>query len=416
MDNTNINAAVGAQPTAGSTPPPQSLPGSRREWHVGRWLARFVLALCFLTGFYLSVFPMGRATVRSLAILPGLLSAAQPPWEAPVAEPIQHTQTTIPSSAGTVSLDIYAPVGSVPPVPGTREGVLVIPGVGDQRKDAQLVNFSETLAHAGMVVMDMTTQALLNLRLDAGDTQAVIQAFHALQHWPGVSARRSGMFGISGAGALMCFAAADPSIRGQVAFLALFGSYFDTTTLLEAIGRRAVDVDGKLQPWNPVYFPMQVLADTIAPLLPGSDGQVLENTFAPNGGGKLTADQVAQLDPSSAAVYHLLAGDEPGQVAANLAALSPPVKTLLIALSPARVVDQIRAPIYLLHDRSDQYVPVTESQEFAAALASIHHPYDFAEFGIFQHTEVRANLDLGQILGDGRNLLRLISDVAQSGS
>jgi acetyl esterase/lipase len=387
-----------------------------RERRVGAWLARAALALCFLAGFYLSVFPSGRATVRALSILPGLLEAAQPPWEEPVAEPITHSQRTLASPTGTVYLDIYAPSTDAPPVPGTREGILLIPGVGDQRKDAQLINFSRTLASSGLVVMDLTTQTLISNRLDAGDEEGIAQAFEVLQRWPGVGANRVGLLGFSAGGPLMCFAAADARVRDKVAFVTLFGGYFDARTLLQTIGRRELTENGETQPWHPVYYPLQVLANTIAPLLPGNDGQMLANAFAPNGSESLSPAQIARLAPSSAAAYHLLAGDEPGLVDANLAALSPEVRALLSSLSPSRVINQIHAPIYLLHDRSDQFVPVSESLEFAAALARLHHPYDFAEFGIFQHVEVRANSGFSQLVGDGLSLLRLASEVMQAGS
>jgi len=384
--------------------------------YIGAWLARVALALGFLTGFSLSVLPPGRAITRAFSILPGLLAAAQPAWQAPIQESVTHTRRTLVAPTGTAYLDIYAPAADAPPVPGAREGILLIPGVGDQRADAQLINFSQTLASSGLVVMDMTTQTLIENRLDAGDTGAVVQAFVLLQHWPGVGARRVGLLGFSAGGPLMCFAAADARMRDQVAFVTLFGGYFDTTTLLQTIGRRALSEQGQTQAWHPVPYPLQVLADTLAPLLPGNDGQTLASAFAPNGSLSLSPAQVALLDPSSAAAYHLLAGDQPTRVNANLAALSPQVKTLLSSLSPSRVVSLMHAPIYLLHDRSDQFVPVSESLEFAATLARLHYPYDFAEFGIFQHVEVRTNAGFSQLVSDGQSLLRLASEIMQAGS
>jgi dienelactone hydrolase len=383
---------------------------------VGRWLARLLLALCFLGGFYFSVFPTGRAQARALLILPGLLSASQLAWQDPVVEPIKHSEETLAFSNGTMYLDIYEPVNSVPPLPGSREGLVVIPGVGDQRGDAQLQNFSETLAESGLVIMDLTTSTLIANRLDARDASAAVKAFTLLQRWPGVNPAHVGLLGFSAGGPLMCFAAADPQIRAAVSSLTLFGSYYDTTTLLEDIGRRALSVDGQLQPWHVVPYPLQVLANTIAPLLSTNDAQLLNMAFGPTGSDTLPPAQVAQLSSEGAAIYHLLAGDEPGQVAANLAALSPQVRALLNGLSPSSVADQISAPVYLLHDRTDQFVPFTESSEFAARLTSLHHPYDFAEFGIFQHVEVRADLGISQLLGDGSNLARLISEVVQAGS
>lgn len=403
------------------TPPRQPAAGRRKarggRWRrVGRWLARGLLVLCFAGGFYCSVFPGGRAAVRALTVLPGILSASQPAWQAPVVEPVTHTQETLSSASGTVFLDVYAPAAGAPPIPGGREAMLIITGVGDNREEPQVVNFSQTLARAGIVAMNVTTPALIENRVDAIDRNAVVQAFRRLQHWPSVGSTRVGMFGISAGSALICLGAADQRIRGQVAFISLLGPYFDTTTLLEALGRRALLVDGKLQPWQPVAVPLQALSSTIAPYLPNGNGPVLVNAFASYPAGALSSEQLAQLAPESAAIYHLLAGDQPARVAANLAALSPELRAALVTLSPSSVVRQLRAPLYLLHDRNDQFVPVSESREFAAALAGLHHSYDFAEFGIFQHADVRAGVSPLQLLGDGQNLFRLLGKVAQAGS
>jgi dienelactone hydrolase len=412
----NVPADRPTRPAGDPDADAQTATKQRRRRNIGTWLARVLLALGFLAGFSLSVLPAGRAMTRALSILPGLLAAAQPAWEAPIQEPITHTRRTLAAPGGTAYLDIYAPDGAPPPVPGAREGVLLIPGVGDQRTDAQLINFSHTLASSGLVVMDMTTQTLIENRLNAADKEAVVQAFVLLEHWPGVGAKRVGLLGFSAGGPLMCFAAADARIRDQVAFVTLFGGYFDATTLLQTIGRRELVANGQAQPWHPVPYPLQVLADTLAPLLPGNDGQTLASAFAPNGSLSLSPAQVAHLDPSSAAAYHLLTGDEPAQVNANLEALSPQMKALLSSLSPSQVVSQMHTPIYLLHDRSDQFVPVSESLEFAATLARLHYPYDFAEFGIFQHVEVRTNSGFSQLVSDGQSLLRLTSEVMQAGS
>jgi acetyl esterase/lipase len=310
---------------------------------------------------------------------------------------------------------VYEPTNSAPVLAGKREAVLVVPGVGDERKVPQLINFSQTLARAGVVVMDMVTPTLLQYRLDVGDKEAVVPAFRALQHWPGVAPERVGMVGFSAGGALMSLAAADQRIRAQVAFLTLFGGYFDARTLLQTSGRRTLTVNGQSQPWSPVAVPLQVLSNTVAPFLPYQDGQLLSTNFATQD-KRLTADQLAQLSPAGAAMYHLLAGDQPDQVAANLAALPESVTSLLANLSPSSVLAHILAPIYLLHDRSDQYVPYSQSHEFADALAHQHHAYDFAEFGIFQHVEVKADLGWLQLVGDGKNLLRLIDKVVQVAS
>ncbi len=241
---------------------------SRHKLKRRNYFARAALMLIFGFGFFFSVIPVGRAATRALFILPALVLASQPGLVTAGEDSVQHIRKTIPSNSGPVYLDVYEPTSPSPPIPGSREGLVFIPGVGDNRADPQLINFSQALARAGLVVMDITTPTLINYALSSDDSDAVVQAFKALSHWPGVGANRVGIIGLSASNALACFAAADPRIRDSVAFITLFGGYFNARTLLQAIGRRALDVDGHLQSWQPQYVPIQVLSNIIAPLLP----------------------------------------------------------------------------------------------------------------------------------------------------
>jgi hypothetical protein len=383
---------------------------TRHKRKLGSIVARIALVLLFVIGFFLSAFPMGRATLRTMLLLPTLLMASEPAPLTLLDEPVRRTQMIISSASGPVYVDVYVPKTATTPIPGTRGGLIMIPGIGDNRNVPQLVNLSLAFAHAGLVVMNMTTPTLAHYNLSAQDSDGVVQVFKVLAQWPGVSADRIGLVGFSGGGPIICFAAADPRIRDQVAFVALFGSYFNATSLLRAVGRRALTVDGRTQVWQPNPFPIQVLANVISGTLPPSEGSRLQSAFTPSG-KPLTAQDLARFSPGTVAAYHLLAGDEPDQVDINLAELPSQAHTLLDELSVNRVIGQIHVPIYLLHDRSDTSVPFTESRDFAAALMGIHHPYDFAEFGIFQHVEVRAGLGIGQVLSDSPRLFRILSKI-----
>jgi dienelactone hydrolase len=382
----------------------------RRFTKVGMWLARVVLGLLFALGLFLSLTPGGHAVARTVLVVPALISAGQPASLKLLGDQVRHVQKTIPSRGGTVYLDIYEPTTSVPPLPGSREGLVLIPGVGDNRQVPQLINLSEALARAGIVVEDMTTPTLINNDIAPVDSDGVVQAFKYLSRWPGVGAGRIGIAGFSGGGPLACLAAIDPRIRDRVAFVTLFGSYFNAESVLRVYGRRAMIVNGHSIPWYPAQYPLQVLADVMANGLSSYDGTLLVSAFVPNG-TPLDAADLASMSPAAVAAYHLLAGDEPQRVNQNIAALSPQVHTLLSELSPSSVYTKIKAPIFLLHSRDDTSLPVTESQMFAAALARIHHPYDYAEFGIFNHVLVQSNLSFFQILGDAPALFRLLYEI-----
>jgi dienelactone hydrolase len=379
------------------------------------WLARAVLLALLLLGALLSLVPTGRAALRGTLLVPAVLL---PNKQTPLTlsgSAVRHTTMEISARSGPVYLDIYEPDDATPPLPGAREGVVVIPGIGDERKDSQLINLSVSLAREGIVVMDLTTPALIEKRLDPDDVDAVVQAFQTLAKHPSVGAGRAGILGVSGGGDLGMLAAADPRIRDQLGFMMLFGGYYDATSLLRDFGRRALDVDGALQPWTPNPVPVEALARTIAPTLSASEGKLLVGALK-EGGKPLTATQLASLSPGALAAYHLLHGDDPAHVDANIAALSPAMQRDLVALSPSAALDDIRAPIYLLHDRNDTYVPFTESRAFAAALVKANHPHDFVELNIFAHVEVKYGQGIGPLVGDGARLFGILTELLQHAS
>ena len=379
------------------------------------WLARAVLLALLLLGALLSLLPTGRAALRGTLLVPAVLLPNKQTPLTVSGSAVRHTTMEISARSGPVYLDIYEPDDATPPLPGAREGVVVIPGIGDERKDSQLINLSVSLAREGIVVMDLTTPALIEKRLDPDDVDAVVQAFQTLARHPSVGPGRAGILGVSGGGDLGMLAAADPRIRDQLGFIMLFGGYYDATSLLRDFGRRALDVDGALQPWAPNPVPVEALARTIAPTLSASEGKLLVGALK-EGGKPLTAAQLASLSPGALAAYHLLHGDDPAHVDADIAALSPAMQRDLVALSPSAVLGDIRAPIYLLHDRNDTYVPFTESRAFAAALVKANHPHDFVELNIFAHVEVKYGQGIGPLVGDGARLFGILTELLQHAS
>ena len=195
--------------------------------------------------------------------------------------------------------------------------------------------------------MQATTPALIDYTLTPDDTDAIVQATLKLQSWPGVGSDRIGILGISAGDALGCLAAADPRLQGKLAFLTLFGGYYDATSLLRDVGRRALEVDGKLVPWRPQDVPIYTLAHSVAVTLPPNDAARIRLALGLFGsalganGQPLDSATLAEMSPGAVAAYHLLYGDQPDQVEANIAALPPTSHDLLRALSPSSVVDSL---------------------------------------------------------------------------
>ena len=341
--------------------------------------ARVVLALLCALGVYLTLVPQGRAVTRAALLLPALITLKEPAPLIAAGDSVRHTQVEIRGEAGPIYLDIYAPTSPPAPVPGGREGVVIIPGVGDNRQVDQVVNLSMSMARAGLVAVDMTTDSLIDYDFSPADGDAVVRAVLYTQHLPGVGPRRVGILGFSAGGDLAALAAADPRDRDSLAFITLFGGYYDAGTLLADYGRRGYLLNGQVVHWEPNIVPLSVFANAIGDTLPG---------------------------------------DQPDQVQANLGALTsaPATHGLLAALSPAGMLHQIAAPIYLLHDRNDQFIPFTQSQAFNAALVALRHQHTYAEFGIFAHVEVKSGIGGLQLVGDAATLFRLLTGMLSPSS
>ena len=409
MDNKQLSTRQGIDPGSPGARP-------RRTLKLGQRAAQAALAFLLAAGCFLSLFPWGRALTRSTFLLPALISASAPAPLVLAGDPVRFRRITVSSASGPVFLDIYEPATPPPPIPGRREAIIDIVGAGDNRTVPQLINFSQAFAREGIVLVNVGTPTLFHFQVSARDGEAVVQAFELMEHWPGVDPHHIGIIAFSVGDELACVGAADPRIRDRVAFLTMLGGYVDVSSLLRTVGRRAQDVDGQTQPWQPITTDLYVLARTVSSLLSPAENKLLQKAFPDKIAPPLTAQQRAQLTPSTAAFYHLLEGDEPGSVDRNLSALSPQMKALLIQLSPMSVLDKIHAPIHLLHDRTDPSIPFTQAQEFAAALARLHHPYDFAAYGIFSHVQVQSKLGLAAVLSDGTKLFQALYSILLVGS
>ncbi len=394
--------------------PAAAVPASKPKRRVGMWFARVVCCVVALSGLLLAAAPQGRAIVRSGKMLVSVLGAANDTSTQNRTD-IRHTSFTVAGGAGTGYVDLFEPQSGAPPIPGGREAMLIISGVGDNRPVPQFVNFVDSFAESGLVVMTLTTDALLDYRLAPGDRDAVVAAFQQLQHHAGVNPHAVGMVALSAGSGPISLAAADPRIRDQVAFIALFGGYFSAADLVRDLGQRALTFDSHTEAWQPQDVPVAVLANSVTPLLPYADRTAFNDAFS-NGIVLLDDATLAAFAPVSRAIYHLLAGDEPTQVDANLAQLTPEILQLLTDLSPQSVYTDIHAKIFLLHDRHDLYIPFTESRHYAAALQAAGKNYEYVEFNIFQHVEVKGDLPIGQLLGDGTHLFGLLYQIVLYGA
>jgi dienelactone hydrolase len=233
---------------------------------------------------------------------------------------------------------------------------------------------------------------LLEGRLEPAEIDGVVRAFEALEGRPEVDPERVGMVGISAGGSLALLAAADARIADRIAYVNAFGAYADARAYIASLAAHAYELDGATVDWQPTRlalegFPRLVLGHVPDP----ADRRLLQDALLDRlvTGERVTPDPalLERLGPDGRAFYRLLVAGSLDEARAAVDALPAGTRQLLDKLSPIRVIDRVRAPVHLMHERDDHHVPYTESRKLAQGLAPGGHLVRYTEFRLFTHVQ-----------------------------
>jgi len=160
-----------------------------------------------------------------------------------------------------------------------------------------------------------------------------------LGHIELVDRERISLLGFSVGASTALVAASDPTVANAVHAVIFFGGYYEMLGYVLSLATGTMVVDDQTVPWQPEV-------DAV-----GHMRQILE---AKEAAGVLRVFDAATRDQAEQLVH--LAPDW------ELAELS--------RFSPAERLDNVRARVFILHDRGDRFVPYIESVKLHGALPS----------------------------------------------
>jgi len=260
---------------------------------------------------------------------------------------------------------------------------LLLGAVGYPRRDPALVRFADGLSRAGAVVMIPESSNLQQGDILPGEVDGLLQAVAYLRARPEVDPARVGFLGFSVGGSLAILAAEDERGRDQIGFVNAFGSYYDARDLLRAVATRQIQLDGRSVPWAPSELTVWVFSrQLIQPLPDGQDRDILTRVLLDKQPEALA--ELGSLSADGRLVLELFLEPKPERVDAIIADLPPSLRERLLGISPSRDLAHLTAHLYLMHDRSDSYIPFTESRQLAAA-APPGAFRAYSEFDLFAH-------------------------------
>jgi len=205
-------------------------------------------------------------------------------------------------------------------------GLILVMGVFTEEKDRPLLlGFADTLARLGYVAMWPRSQAIEDKSVKAEDPQVFTESFQYLESRPEIDDSRISFLGFSVGSSFAMVAAEDPKIANEVHSLVFFGGYYNLFDYFTSLANSTMVVDGEVGEWNPAE------------------------------GATSHAEEILELEGTSLDVFR-----EGG--------LSEEQEAQLSRLSPDIGLDNFKARLFILHDKSDSYVPWTESQKLRDAL------------------------------------------------
>jgi acetyl esterase/lipase len=358
------------------------------------WLAfAIVIAFVAMWGAVWSI-RYSRVAITTMAVAPDLFGSPVSVLKIIGEEPVrEEVWLDVPDGRGRLVADVYRPKD------GDAHGAMVIAvGAAPRIRDHPgVVRLSTAAARAGMVVMIPQLYYPFRENVLPEDVQDLVNAFGTnvreivasfqwLREQPYVDRDRVGIFGASAGGGIGLVAAADPGIRRDVDFFASLGTYYDLVDLVSAITTESIHYNGRSEPWEPWLKSIHVLYNSIISYLPDAgDRAILTRIFVDEDPGARAL--VSRLSPRGRDIYDALQEKDPDRILAFWGEVSPQDVATLRKVSPSSAVAALDTELFIMHDRSDPYIPYVESRRLRdAALGNAHQVY-FAEFDFLNHVE-----------------------------
>lgn len=227
-----------------------------------------------------------------------------------------------------------------------KPAIIVAMGVKTSDKDKPiLLGFCETLGRLGYVVLWPRLEDLEKNIMKFEEPQTFIDAFSYLEKQDYVDKNRISFVGLSVGSSLSLVATEDKKINSKVRSIVFFGGYYNILNYLSSLSSKKIILDGKTVKWEPAKSAVDHAQEILE-----KEGLAL-NLF----------DKESLLDTA--------------------------LTKKLLRFSPDQNIDSLKAKIFILHEKSDSFVPYTESIKLKNALEKKNVSIDYHQANLFEHVQ-----------------------------
>jgi len=366
-----------------------------------RFLRRYWLAFAIVIAFVMMWAALwsirySHVAITTVLIAPDLFGSPVSILKIVGENPIrEEVWLNVPEGRGLLVADVYRPSDG-----DVHGAMLIAVGAAPRIRDHPgVVRLSTTAARAGIVVMIPQLYYPFQENVLPEDVQGLVSAFGTnveeiiasfewLREQPYTDPDRTGIFGASAGAGIALVSASDPRISHEVKYFASLGTYYDLVDLVSAITTQSIQYDGRSEPWEPWLKSVRVLYNSVISYLPeAEDRDILTRIFVDEDPG--ASALVGRLSPQARDIYDALQDRDVERILAFWGEVSPQDIATLRAVSPSSAVAALDTDLFILHDRSDPYIPYVESRRLRDATADNGHQVYFAEFDFLNHVELK---------------------------
>lgn len=339
--------------------------------------AALAVLLIVLAGLILT--PPGRIGINAVLLLPHFFPGDVPRPLRSFTPPPTVATIEVPGAPGRMVADVHRPSGG-----GRWPAMILLLGVNPlPRNHEQVTTLAEGIARSGIVTVVAESEALVAGEIRAEEVDNLVALFQHLERDPGIDPTRIGFSGFCIGAVLELMAAADPRIADRVAYINAFSVYADTLDVLRSILTETMPTPDGPARWTPDDLTRSVFTTHILAALPSEEDRALLSRELLQGAA-LSTDEVTLLTPLGRQLRDLLGSRQPAEVDARIAQLPEGFRESLRRLSPGAVAHRLRATVFLMHDQSDTYLPVSGARNLAALLPAATGRH-YTEFRLFAH-------------------------------
>lgn len=344
----------------------------------------------------------GRSAGRAALLVAGLFShEGKTPLSLLTSQPTV-SDITIATQDGDIMARLYEPVGD-----GRFGALILVAGYPSNIEDLQLSTLAADLARMGIVTLIPRLPALSQGYLSPEDVSALVGSYEWLERRPNVAPDYIGYAGFCVGSSLALLAAEDARINERVRLVNVFGGYFDLATLLHSVATRSYINQGRRFSWRPSESTLLLVTQNAMSRLTPIEREALEQHFEAGANANVLP---ATLSPGGLLIAALVYSADPVETDRLLAQLPLDHRDYLAALSPNHNINSLKARLFIMHDESDPYIPVSESYRLADSISDPGR-VNRAVFELFAHVRPRQTIDRFILVRDGLKLISYLDDL-----